>query len=337
VRVAHSINRLLDTFLRRADLAVVPRSRLNQLNGARASPLPVPPLPPGADEVLRADHPTLADLERRYRGYPAADSSQWGGDFVRNAIDMRFFRANNAFVWQQWDLADPFRYGLATYFTRLQDRLSLFDRLVEDGLFGVETYDVDGTIVSRDLLDSITELTFLDDELGISQRDVTILDIGAGYGRLAHRATTAFENVSYLCADAIPLSTFLSGYYLGFRGVAERAQVVPLDRIADVVAGTRIDVAVNIHSFSECPVTAIEWWLDLLAESTVQHLLIVPNQEKRLVSKEREGPKVDLMPRIRERGFELVRQRPKYGGSDFMQKHGLHGRAPMYYFLFARR
>ncbi|HZC28245.1 MAG TPA: hypothetical protein VE269_00790, partial [Gaiellaceae bacterium] len=183
--------------------------------------------------MLRPDHPELVEYERRYRGHPAVTPSQWSDDYVRNTIELRSFRANNSYVWQQWDVADRFRYGLATYFTRLHDRLRLFDVLEEDGLFGAETYHIDGTLVSRDLLDSIGELTFLDDELGITRRAVTILDVGAGYGRLAHRATTAFENVTYLCTDAVPLSTFLSRYYLGFRGVADRARVIPLDRIEE--------------------------------------------------------------------------------------------------------
>jgi hypothetical protein len=302
----------------------------------RTTPLPSPPLPSGAEEFLRADHALLAEYDRRYRGHPATIPSQWSSDYVRNTIEIRSFRGNSAYVWQQWDVADSFRYGLATYFTRLHDRLRLFDRLHEDGLFGAEIYDVDGVRVSRDLLDSIAELTFLDEELGISQRDVTILDIGAGYGRLAHRATTAFENVTYLCTDAVPLSTFLSGYYLDFRGVSDRACVIPLDEISESLAGVHIDLAVNIHSFSEIPFTGIEWWLDLIAENDVRHLLIVPNTDTRLLSKELDGPKVDLRPEIERRGFELVRMRPKYP-SDFMQRHGLHGRFPMFYFLFARR
>jgi SAM-dependent methyltransferase len=165
---------------------------------------------------------------------------------------------------------------------------------------------------------------------------VTILDIGAGYGRLAHHATTAFANVTYVCTDAIPLSTFVSRDYLHFRGV-DRATVIPLDRIADEIAGTKVDLAVNIHSFSECPASAITWWLDLLAENEVQHVMIVPNTDTRLLSKEREGPKVDLRPLLTGRGYELVRLRPKYGSSDFMWRHGLHGRFPMFYFLFERR
>jgi hypothetical protein len=328
--------RLTDVVLARRSQLNELRKQLNDVYLNRATPSPIPPLPAGAEEVLRSDHPLLAGYERRYKGHPAADASQWHAEYVRNTIDMRLFRGNNSYVWQQWDSTDPFRYGLATYWTQLHDGLGLFERLHEDGLFGAETYDIDGVTVGRDLLDSINELTFLEEEIGLSEGR-TILDIGAGYGRLAHRATTAFEKVRYVCTDAVPLSTFLSNYYLGFRGVRDRARVVPLDEIEETVADTNIDLAINIHSFAECPTTTIDWWLQLLANSTVQHLLIVPNTKTRLLSKERNGPRIDFMPLVESAGFELVRMRPKYGDSEFMQMHGLHGPFPMYYFLFARR
>jgi hypothetical protein len=109
-----------------------------------------------------------------------------------------------------------------------------------------------------------------------------------------------------------------------------------LDEIAKAVTETHIDVAVNIHSFAEAPIAAISWWLDLLARSTVRHLLIVPNTT-RLLSKERNAPRVDFMPLVRDAGFDLIRTRPKYGDSEFMQEHGLHGPFPVFYFLFSRR
>ena len=341
--LSRGINRLVDPVLRRFDAAVVRRSRVDRLEAqldevyaTRAAPLPTPPLPAGAADVLRPDHPKLAEYERRYEGHPATDSSQWNRDYVRDTIEMQHFRGNNSYVWQQWDSSDPFRYGATTYYTRLHDRFGLFERLEEDGLFGAETYDIDGQVVSRDLLDSITELTFLEREVGLSAGGVTILDIGAGYGRLAHRTTTAFPNVAYLCTDAIPLSTYLSSYYLGFRG-ADRAKVIPLDEIAGELHGRRIDLAINIHSFAECPIEVIDWWLRLLAENDVDRLMIVPNTKDRLMSKERNAPRRDFMPLVEAAGFELRRTQPKYGSSEFMQRHGLHGPFPMYYFLFARR
>ena len=163
------------------------------------------------------------------------------------------------------------------------ERLGLLDRLDEDGLFGVHTFTIDGRRVSRDLLDSALELAFLERHLGISRGPVrTILDIGAGYGRLAHRAATAFpETVRYLCTDAIPTSTFLCEYYLGFRGLTggdrASARVVPLHELESAIRPGEVDIAVNIHSFSECPPAAIEGWLGFLAGNRVAHLMIVPN------------------------------------------------------------
>src|SRR5438093_816249 len=103
MRVARGIRRLIDPVLRRADLAVVRRPRLNELQAKldevydnRTTRSPAPPLPPEAEEVLRPDHPTLAEYESRYHGHPAADSSQWSRDYIRNTIDMKFFRANSS-------------------------------------------------------------------------------------------------------------------------------------------------------------------------------------------------------------------------------------------------
>jgi hypothetical protein len=296
-------------------------------------PLPSPPLPSGAAEVLRADHPLLAEYTSRYRGHPAATSSQWSPDYIRSSIDMQQFGAPAATCGSSGatmhiataspptSRASTTSWGCSSGSTRTAS--------------SAETYDIDGARIGRDLLDSITELNFLDEELDISRRDFTILDIGAGYGRLAHRATTAFANVDYLCTDVIPLSTFLSRYYLDFRG-ATRARVVPLDEIAGELAGRHVDLAVNIHSFSEAPISSIRWWLDLIAENDVEHLMIVPNTDTRLLSKELDGPKVDLRPLIEAKGFQLACMRPKYQ-SEFVQRHGIHGPFPMYYFLFARR
>ena len=57
------------------------------------------------------------------------------------------------------------------------------------------------------------------------------------------------------CVDAVAISTFICEYYLGFRGADDRASVVPLDELDSLLALQPIDLAVNIHSFSECPIT----------------------------------------------------------------------------------
>jgi hypothetical protein len=336
MRFGQRVRRLAEAVLARVDLALVRPSGLDAMYGRHTSTFPASPLPPGAEAALRGDHPQLHEYDRRYSLHPAAAASRWSADFVREGVDLRYFRADNPYVWQHRDRMDPLRYALTTYYTRLNDPLGLLEQLTEDGLFGAYIHEIDHLAVSRDLLDSITELTFLDAELAISTRSLTVLDIGAGYGRLAHRATTAFENITYLCTDAVPHSTFLSQFYLGFRGVTDRAEVLPLDEVAGGIEGRVIDLAVNIHSFSECPLKAIEWWLDLLAANRVENLMLVPNRirgKTALLSKEVDGSRMDYMPLLRERGFELTRRRPKYGQSDFMQAHGI---SPTDYYLFRR-
>ena len=58
---------------------------------------------------------------------------------------------------------------------------------------------------------------------GKALKDVTVAEAAmlAGLPNIAE----------YLCTDAVPVSTFLSEYYLRFRGLQDRATVVPLDEI----------------------------------------------------------------------------------------------------------
>jgi hypothetical protein len=63
--------------------------------------------------------------------------------------------------------------------------------------------------------------------------------------------------------------------YLAHLG--SNAKVVPLDEVDDFLSATRIDVATNIHSFSECRLEAIEWWVTRLARAGVRYIMVVPN------------------------------------------------------------
>jgi hypothetical protein len=229
--------------------------------------------------------------------------------------------------------AGPVNYALTTFYVKANDALELLGRLPEDDLFGAITHDIDGLVVTRELLDSVVELGFLEEELGLSKLPTpTILDIGGGYGRLAHRTTAALEGATYLSTDAIAESTFLCEYYLGFRA-SPGALAVPLDEIESTLKGRRIDLAVNVHSFGECPLASIRWWIDLLAERDVAHLMIVPNGEE-LLSKETTGARLDYLPLLRSKGFELVARRPKYAHSRTVQEHGVY---PTWHYLLSRR
>src|SRR5947209_12675711 len=167
---------------------------------------------------------------------PAAEHSLWAPGNVRDHLELRYFRGESMIQWHYRELPRATRLKLFAYLTYLeaQDEAGLLNVIAEDGQFGCWTYDYPGhPTISRDLLDSVGELLFLDRHLSIrSSTELRVLDVGAGYGRLAHRMTEAAPGLAdYCCLDAVPESTFLSEYYLAWRGCVPPARVVPLHEL----------------------------------------------------------------------------------------------------------
>lgn len=286
-------------------------------------------LPAGAEERLRADNPELVKLEAAYDALdlPAAAHTQWRKSFLRRNLSMAWFRGDNAYVWQfrQFGGAARLRMYLAMLDVESRDDLGLLPKLGEDGLFGAWTFGF-GTrpTISRDLLDSVNEINYLDAQAGISKIDgLRVLDIGAGYGRLAHRMSAALPNLAaYDCIDGVATSTFLCDYYREFRGMPDSVRVVPLPEY-QTLADT-YDVAVNIHSFSECSHDAIRWWLDRIAERDIEWLLIVPNTPEELLSTELDGSMEPFRQDVLDRGYELVDNRPIHQSDELRELIDLH-------------
>jgi hypothetical protein len=292
-------------------------------------------LPEEAKSYLRVDHPRLIELRNRYSTFDSrvTSPSVWRNGYVK-AEDLLYLRGDNPYVWQlRGPNMDLPAYALSTYYVKSIDGLGLLSKLVEDDYFGNFVFDIDGKSVSRDLLDSIIEIYFLHRHLGLASpaRRFSILDIGAGYGRLAHRVLSALPNVErYLCTDAVAESTFVSEYYLGFRKLRDRARVVPLHEIEATLEVQPVDLAVNIHSFSECTLPAIEWWMSLLAKHRVKHLMIVPNGSDHggelLLTLDRR----DMRAVIERHGYREVAKDPKYA-DPVVQKYAVN---PTCHFLF---
>jgi SAM-dependent methyltransferase len=275
------------------------------------------PLPPGADEELVAWNPELVELREAYSSLtlPVLARSRWDEGAVDSFLDLRWFRGETLFVWHYRELprVSELKYFIFARYVRDRDSLGLLDRLEEDGKFGCWTYSYPGwRRVSRDLLQSVNEISFLERELTISQRQsVAVLDIGAGYGRLAHRMAVGLPNLTdYCCTDAIPEATFLSAWYLRHRRCAPPARVVRLDRIPTELTPGTFDLAVNMHSFSECPLEAVRWWIALVARLEVPNLLIVPNEADELLSTEEDGSRRDFAPALADAGYTLIRREP---------------------------
>lgn len=287
-------------------------------------------------ESLRPDHPRLRELQDAYRALdlPVMVRSKWGDGRADRGLVLSAFRGDNAFVWQYRQFVDSarLRFYLAYQDVRRQDGLSLLDRLDEDGAFGCWTFCYsDERVLSRDLLDSVIELNYLEQHFGITRRsDFRILDIGAGYGRLAHRACEAFSGtVSYDCVDAIPQSTYLCEFYLKYRGLdARMARSIPMHRL-ELLHDT-YDLAVNIHSFSEAPRVAIRWWLEFLRDHRVPNLLIIPNNQGRFLSSEQDGKKLDFSGDIAAFGYVLCDSRSVYLDDDLREFIGIEDRMHLF-------
>ena len=334
--MAYTLNALLAPL----DVTIVRRSKLREMQGdpaAFSGPSFSPSaLPADSEAYLRPTNPRLHELRQLNLrlDHPAARHSLWTRQYLEKELDLRFFRGDNPYVWQLRGLAyAEMRYVLTAYYIKAIDRLGLLGLLEEDDLFGCHTFTFDeGRVVSRDLLDSVAEINFLDRSLGLySITAPKVLDIGAGYGRLAHRMVEALPGASVFCTDAVAESTFIAEYYLRFRGVHGSAQIVLLPEIEDTLKGQRVDLAVNIHSFSECRLTAIRWWVELLAKYRVRYLMVVPNPEgKRLLSWEGNGKRLNFEPTISSAGYRLIAKEPKYRDPT-VHRYGLW---PTYYYLF---
>lgn len=290
-------------------------------------------LPEGADDYLSQNNERLVQLTRLYASLDTAvvTPSVWTSKHLR-PIDLKYFRGDNPYVWQFRDYKSETAYVITAYYVKTIDTLNLLGKLKEDDEFGSYTFEIGNQVVSRDLLDSIIEIYFLEKHLGISRLPhIKLLDIGAGYGRLAHRMVEALPNIDYyFCTDAVPSSTFISEYYLRFRNVHNKARVVALHEVEDVLANHSIDIAINVHSFSECTTSAIDWWLSKLAKYKVRYLMIVPDyidpDSRLLVCHTRE----DYLPIVERYGYSLLAKEPKYR-DPAVQRYGV---MPTYHYLF---
>jgi SAM-dependent methyltransferase len=275
------------------------------------------PLPQGAGAELSQHNPRLRELRSAYAALdlPVTAASRWNASAVESFLDLRWFRGESLITWHYRELP---RVTALKYFVLLRyvaecDSFGLLERLEEDGAFGCWTFEYPGWgRVSRDLIESVNELAFLERELGLSRRErFSVLDIGAGYGRLAHRAAEAYPQLDdYCCVDAIPESTLLSEYYLRHRGLNPRARVVSLDRVEAELRPGSFDLAVNVHSFPECTYAAVEWWVELLRRLEVPNLLVVPNEPDELLTLEADGSRRDFRELIERAGYRLSRSEP---------------------------
>lgn len=122
---------------------------------------------------------------------------------------------------------------------------------------------------TRMWLDANIEIRFIEQHCPVEKPRV--LEIGAGYGRLA--ALYQPLCARYVTTDAVPISTQLCRFYCG--RYAPDVEVWNLAELAVNAQPDMFDLAVNIHSWNECSVEQIRQWLDVLVGLRVPWLFAV--------------------------------------------------------------
>ena len=151
-------------------------------------------LPDGAEEYLKAENPRLAEIGEEYldavrsSGFPS-ESLAWCDDRISADLPLKGFRGDCCYGWQKRDCNVPAAYILTWLYFREIGLGPTLERHSEDSFFGSFTVDYRGRKLSRDLLDSVCEISFVQRMLNKCSVDgpIDVLDIGSGYGRLAHR------------------------------------------------------------------------------------------------------------------------------------------------------
>lgn len=270
--------------------------------------------------IASLDDPQLQVVEMQARAsryyHRLLDGSAWE-KFQAN-INPALFRGEHNYLSQLILGATPEKYRNTLDYVVSIDTEHYLTTLGEDDQFGCITFPMGADMCySRDLLDSILEIYFLRDVLKLTNHsNVNLLDIGAGYGRFAHRFCTAFPYSTVTCVDAVPMSTYLCRRYLWHRNV-HRSLVQPLSYVEDWLDHPHRNghivnqVAVNIHSWSECTLSAINLWLDVLVAQGVKYLFIVPHDE-RCICIQPDGTFPSFLPAIEQHGYKLKISRSKF-------------------------
>ena len=271
-------------------------------------------LPVGSNAYLQRDNPRLIDLIERYRrADPRVTSSVfWTADTVGDT-DLTYFRGHNSYTDQLSGLhANELTYALTYYALKSSSAADLLAMFEEDGAFGVNSFVIDERPVSRDILDSAREVEFIRTNVGWDAQPLTMVDIGAGYGRLVHRlAQAGGSRVTATGTDGYAPSTFIAEHYLNFRSLSNTG-VVALDEFESWLAEHRPRLATNIHSFSEVAPTAIDWWVERLARHRVEYLMIVPNLSDPATGAALTNGRDDIDEIVARHGYRLVVREPHH-------------------------
>lgn len=299
-----------------------------------ASYNPETKIPNNAKKYLHSKNPRLIQLKSDYQKFLAKNFKKglWTENYLKNE-DLLFFRGDNPYVYQKrGNQLSIFAYLITYFWFKSKDKANDLFFFKEEISFGIYNFVIDEKNITRDLLDSFNEIEFLKENVFKNHENkVKVLEIGAGYGRLAKWLTKNTKFIEhYYCIDGIPESTFISEYFLKKYHKIDNVTVVPVNMKESLVEKDNITLAINIHSFSEMTFDFVKFWIKEVTRLKILYLFIVPNAGHNFEGELVSFDKVNFRNLIESKGYELVLKRTKYL-DPYVQKYGLN---PTVYYLF---
>jgi putative sugar O-methyltransferase len=117
-----------------------------------------------------------------------------------------------------------------------------------------------GRLISQDLCNSSLEAAAMARLLG-GRAPSSILEIGAGYGRLGYLLLSLYPQASYTVVDIEPALT-ISRWYLSQLFAPERLQFLAPSQVGELEPGS-VDLAVSISTLAEMTIAQVDGYLRL--------------------------------------------------------------------------
>jgi hypothetical protein len=137
-----------------------------------------------------------------------------------------------------------------------------------DAEFGARVVETELGGVTRMWLDGNVEIDFIRRNIPNMER-LRVLDIGAGYGRLAVMMRPLVKE--YTCVDPVKVSTEICRTYTA----RFDPRVITLGIEEFVNSNAKYDLAINIHCWNECTLEQVDAWIEAIADRKIQHLFTV--------------------------------------------------------------
>jgi hypothetical protein len=138
-----------------------------------------------------------------------------------------------------------------------------------DSEFGARVVQTALGGVTRMWLDGNVEIEFIRRNMPGFLQKSSVLDIGAGYGRLAVMMRPLVKE--YTCVDPVKVSTAICRDYTA--RFSPTVITLALDEFVN--GGAQYDLAINIHCWNECTLEQVDAWVRVIAERKIAFLFTV--------------------------------------------------------------